>query len=326
MKGFPFKRSQLLTFGVKLMISMVLIGYFLWHIDLSRSFHALLNVRVGYLLLGLILYPLGQIIGAVKWQYLANALGIKMDLKPMIRLYFIGMFFNHFLTTGIGGDITRGLYLAPGAKHRRVAFLSVIAERGTGVLAMLLLASIVMLSPVGAVLPWYLRYGFPIGTVAVIAALWFLPLIVKDTRARLRNLINEDLIVLWKRPKIGFIALMYSVVFHCILVVIHICIARALSLNIASAYHFITESLASLASLLPSFSGIGVRDGAYLYLLKRAGIGYEHGLLFSFLWFTIIALSSSIGCILYLFRGLTPAKNPELTEQPEGGAYAERLG
>ncbi len=325
MKGLPFTRSRLVTFAFKLFISVGLISYFLWHLDLGKVLNALLHVKIGYLLLGLVLYPLGQLICVVKWRYLAKALGVHRDLKPMIRLYFIGMFFNHFLTTGIGGDITRGLYLSSG-ENRRVAFLSVIAERGTGVLAMLLLASTVMLSPVGAPIPLLIRFGFPIASVAVIAALWFLPLIVKDTRARLRSLIYEDLIILWKKPKIGLVALMYSVIFHCILVVIHVCIAHALSLDIRVAYHFITETLASLASLLPSFSGIGVRDGAYLYLLGRAGIDYEHGLLFSFLWFSIIAISSSIGCILYLFRGLAPAKTSGRTDSGEGGAYAERLG
>ena len=324
MKALPFKTSRLLTFALKLSISAALIAYFLWNIDLGKVLSALLKVKIGYLLFGLILYPLGQLICAIKWHYVAKALGIHRGLKPMIRLYFIGMFFNHFLSTGIGGDITRGLYLSPGAQSRRVAFLSVIAERGIGVLAMMLLASIAMLSPVGAPLPPLLRYGFPVASITFVAGLWFLPLIVKNTRSRLRSLIYKDLIILWKQPRIGLLALLYSITFHCILVVIHICIARALSLNISAAYHFITESLASLASLLPSFSGIGVRDGAYLYLLGRAGVQYEYGLLFSLLWFLIIALSSSIGCILYLFRGLTPAKSTGI--EAEGGAYAERLG
>jgi uncharacterized membrane protein YbhN (UPF0104 family) len=326
MKGFALTKSRLILFSAKFLFSAGLIAYFLWHIDLRITIHALLNVKIGYLFLGLILLPLGQLICAVKWYHLAKALGVHRDLKPMIRLYFIGIFFNHFLSTGIGGDITRGLYLSPGAAGRKTAFLSVIAEKGTGVLAMLLLASIVMISPVGAPLPPLLRFGFPLASILFIAGLWFLPLIVKNTRSRLRSLIYKDLIILWKQPKIGLLALMYSIAFHCILVVIHICIARALSLNISSAYHFITESLASLASLLPSFSGIGVRDGAYLYLLGRAGVAYEYGLLFSFLWFSIIALSSSIGCILYLFRGLAPAKGPGIADQAEGGAYAERLG
>lgn len=319
-----FGSSRLLIFIFKLLISAGLIAYFVWQIDLTRVVQALRHTRMLYLVIGFILYPLGQVICVVKWQYLAKALGIQRDLRPMIRLYFIGMFFNMFLPTSIGGDITRGLYLSPGSK--RVAFLSVIAERGTGVLAMMILASVVMLSTVGAPLPFWLRFGFPIASFVIIIALWFLPLLLKDTRARLRSLIYDDLIVLWEKPRVGFVALIYSVIFHCILVVIHICIARALSLNIPTAYHFITETLASLASLAPSFSGIGVRDGAYLYLLGRAGIEREYALLFSFLWFLIIATSSCIGCIMYLIRGLSPAEKSGIADQTNGGAYAERLG
>ncbi len=324
--GSVFGSSRLLAFILKLLISASLITYFVWQVDLTRVLHALRHTHVGYLVIGLVLYPLGQVISAVKWQYLARALGIHKDLRPMVRLYFIGMFFNMFLPTSIGGDITRGLYLSPGNTSRRVAFLSVIAERGTGVLAMIILASVVMLSPVGTPLPFLLRFGFPVASVAVILALWFLPLLLKDTRARLRSLIYEDLIVLWQKPRVGIVALIYSVLFHCILVVIHICIARAFSLNIRAAYHFITETLASLASLLPSFSGIGVRDGAYLYLLGRAGIEREYALLFSFLWFLTMAVSSCIGCIMYLIRGLSPAEKSGIADQANGGAYAERLG
>jgi len=321
-----FGSSRLLTFILKLLISAGLIAYFVWQIDLARVVVALRHTRILYLLIGLVLYPLGQVICAVKWQYLANALGIQKDLRPMIRLYFIGMFFNMFLPTSIGGDITRGLYLSPGSTSKRVAFLSVIAERGTGVLAMMILASVAMLSPVGDPLPYWLRFGFPVTSVVIILGLWFLPLLLKGTRARLRSLIYDDLIVLWQKPRVGFFALIYSVIFHCILVVIHICIARALSLNIRAAYHFITETLASLASLLPSFSGIGVRDGAYLYLLGRAGIEREYALLFSFLWFLIMAISSCIGCIMYLIRGLSPAGKSGVADEANGGAYAERLG
>jgi glycosyltransferase 2 family protein len=321
-----FGSSRLLTFILKLLISAGLIAYFVLQIDLARVVVALRHTRILYLLIGLVLYPLGQVICAVKWQYLANALGIQKDLRPMIRLYFIGMFFNMFLPTSIGGDITRGLYLSPGSTSKRVAFLSVIAERGTGVLAMMILASVAMLSPVGDPLPYWLRFGFPVASVVIILGLWFLPLLLKGTRARLRSLIYDDLIVLWQKPRVGFIALIYSVIFHCILVVIHICIARALSLNIRTAYHFITETLASLASLLPSFSGIGVRDGAYLYLLGRAGIEREYALLFSFIWFLIMAISSCIGCVMYLIRGLSPSGKSAIADEANGGAYAERLG
>lgn len=295
------------TFLLKFLISVGMISFFVWHIDFSTLYSAVHRTKVSYLLIGLILYPLGQVICAIKWQYLARALGIHKDLKPMVGLYFIGMFFNLFLPTSIGGDITRGLYLNPRSGNTRSSFLSVLVERGTGVLSMLILASIVMLSPYGAALPAILRYGFPVLSVMVFLFIWILPHVLRNTRTRVRRLVFQELIVFWQHPRIGIVALSYSVIFHSILVAIHVCIARALSLNIPVPYHFITVSLASLASLLPSFNGIGVRDGAYIYLLSLIGIDKAFGLFFSFLWFLIMAVSSFIGCIVYLMRGLSPS-------------------
>lgn len=300
------RSSRLPVFLLKLVVSAGLIAFFVWKTDFSILLTALHETRIGFLLVGLILYPLGQIICAIKWQYLARAMGIHRDLKPMVGLYFIGMFFNLFLPTSIGGDITRGLYLDPNSGKTRSSFLSVLVERGTGVIAMLILASLVMLSPYGAPLPPVLRYGFPALSLVCLLGIWIFPYLIRNTRTRVRQLLFDDLIIFWQQPKIGAVAVLYSALFYSILVAIHVCIAKALSLNIPVPYHFITVSLASLASLLPSFNGIGVRDGAYIYLLSIVGIQRAYALLFSFLWFLIMALSSFIGCIVYLMQGLAP--------------------
>ena len=294
------------VFLLKLLISAGLIAYFVSKIDWNVAVSAVHHTRVGYLVAGLILYPLGQVICAIKWRYLARALGIHRELKPMVGLYFIGMFFNLFLPTSIGGDITRGLYLDPNSGKMRSSFLSILVERGTGVIALLFLASLVMLSPYGATLPPLLRYGFPLLSAAGLLAIWMLPYAVRNTRTRIRDIVFQDLIIFWEQPKIGSIAVLYSAIFYSILVTIHYFIARALSLNIPLPYHVITVSLASLASLLPSFNGIGVRDAAYIYLLGQIGIDKAFGFLFSFNWFLIMAFSSFIGCVVYLIQGLTP--------------------
>src|SRR5262249_2916100 len=102
------KLSNWLSFFLKILVSAALITFFVWHVNLFHLLDAVGQTKVSYLLIGLVLYPIGQIICAIKWQYLARALGINKDLKPMVGLYFIGMFFNLFLPTSIGGDITRG--------------------------------------------------------------------------------------------------------------------------------------------------------------------------------------------------------------------------
>jgi glycosyltransferase 2 family protein len=217
------------------------------------------------------------------------------------------MFFNFVLPTSIGGDITRSLYLASDSSKTRISFLSVLVERGSGVVSHLVVASIVMLTPYGAVLPSIVRYGFPVLSLLTLIFFAVLPVILDKTRTRMREIIRHDLIVFWKIPRIGVVAVLYSMLFHLVLVLIHACIAKALSLSIPIPYHFVTVSLASLAALLPSFNGVGIRDAVYIYLLSFLGISPAEGLLFSMCWFMTMAVSGLIGCVVYLMRGLRPA-------------------
>jgi glycosyltransferase 2 family protein len=297
-------RTKFPFFLVQLAVSLVLFAFLVLQIDVRSFLDSLLKIKIGYLLIGLILFPLGQLVSVIKWRYLARPLGIHQDFKPMAGLYFIGAFFNFVLPTSIGGDITRSLYLSPDAGKTRISFLSVLVERGSGAVSHLILASIVLLTPFGALLPQWLRYGFPILSLLALIFCALLPVILSKTRTRLREIICHDLIVFWQKPRIGIVAVLYSMLFHTVLVMIHICVTQALSLSIPIPYHFITVSLASLAALLPSFNGIGTRDGVYVYLLSYLGISPAQGLLFSICWFITMAISGFIGCIVYLMRGL----------------------
>ena len=99
------------------------------------------------------------------------------------------------------------------------------------------------------------------------------------------------------------VAVLYSMLFHTVLVMVHICVTQALSLSIPLSYHFITVSLAILAALLPSFNGIGIRDAVYIYLLSFVAVSPAYGLLFSVCWFITMAASGFIGGIVYLMKG-----------------------
>ena len=222
----------------------------------------------------------------------------------MAGLYFIGAFFNFVLPTSIGGDITRSFYLVPDAGKTRISFLSVLVERGSGAVSHLILSSCVLLSPFGEPLPPLLRYGFPLLSLLALIFFAVLPFLVGKTRTRMREIVFRDLLIFWKKPAIGIVAVLYSMLFHTVLVMIHVCVTKALSLDIPIPYHFITVSLASLASLLPSFNGVGIRDAIYIYLLSFLGITPTEGLLFSICWFITMAFSGFIGAVVYLVRGL----------------------
>jgi uncharacterized membrane protein YbhN (UPF0104 family) len=298
------KKKSLL---IKVAISVGVIVVIAWKVDLSLLLEALKQTRISFLLLGFVLYPMAQIICALKWRYLAQALGIKGKLGPMVRLYFIGIFFNLFLPTSIGGDITRGMYLQSSSGKTSLSFLSVFVERATGVLAMLIISSILLISPVGSPLPPWLRYGFPVASLITIIVLWLLPKIIPARFSRIQKIVREDLIIFWKRPEIVGLAVLYSAIFDWMLIVIHILIGHAISIHVPPLYYFITMSLGSLIGILPSLNGIGVRDGSYIYLLGRVSIQKEEAFLFSILWFIVMVGSGVIGYLLYLIKGMQPA-------------------
>src|SRR5262245_56155378 len=137
-------------FILQLAVSFAAFAFLLTRLDFSQLFHALLKIKIGYIAIALVLFPLGHLISVVKCRYLARPLGIQKDLKPMVGLYFMGSFFNFIMPTSIGGDITRGLYLSPDSGKTRISFLSVLVERGSGVVSHLILASVVFLTSYGS--------------------------------------------------------------------------------------------------------------------------------------------------------------------------------
>jgi uncharacterized membrane protein YbhN (UPF0104 family) len=163
-----------------------------------------------------------------------------------------------------------------------------------------------MLSPHGGVLPEWLRYGFPIVSILGFTVFAFFPIVLQNTRTRLRRLVSDELSVLWHEPRVGFTALFYAMMSHTVLIAIHICIVRALSLDVPVVYLFIAMPLASLAAMVPSLNGVGVRDAAYIYLFTFVGIEPAAALAFSFLWLLITSASSLIGCLVYVSWRIAP--------------------
>lgn len=66
-------------------------------------------------------------------------------------------------------------------------------------------------------------------------------------------------------------------------------------------YYFIFVPLSALLSSLPiSFSGLGVREGSYVYFLKMVQVPHPQALSFGLLWLSILLASGLIGGMIYL--------------------------
>lgn len=301
-------------FLLKLLISVALFGYVLTRIEAAQLLALLASVHLGYLALCLAIYLVSQAISGWRWALLARPLGFHLPLSEYVSFYFIGMFFNLFAPSTVGGDVSRVFYLArhggpaQGSWGRAAAsaLVSVIADRAIGLAALVWLAAGALVAfseyPVPAPIH-YLTYAVAVGLVG---GWWLLPPLVRLVeKAGMRGgeTLRLSVEVYSNRQGIIVQTAAISLVIHLIQAVIQIFVGRALGIELAFSYSLILYPLVGLFAALPiSFNGIGLRENGYLFLLGLVGVTSEKAVAFGLLWFVMVMLDSLIGGVVFLLK------------------------
>ena len=315
---------------VRVLVSAGIIGYVLADVDLGDLGHALAHVRLALVLVALGLFLVSQVLSAYKWSWIGRALGFEASLVDYARFYFIGMFFNLFGPSTLGGDLVRALYLGAG-RRRRLAISSVVFDRASG------LALLVALGALGFLL--FPEYRFPrsliLSTVAVggllVAGWWAAPRLVRllpagrwtrELRREVEREVEVDLAPLWRdRRLLGGIAFV-SIVFHLTQVAAQYVLARAVGAQLPFSYCLIFHPVISVMTALPvSVNGVGVREGGYLYFLTRIDVDDSIAITLSLLSFGVTVLGGLLGGAVFLISGATlPALRAPASKQAGAAA------
>ena len=124
--------------GLKILVSAVLIGYVVSTVDIRRVLEISKNIDYSYIMIAILLLLLNYFFSALRWFYL-NLDG-KVSFIYMLKLYFIGTFFNNFLPTSIGGDGYKIYKLGQKLGSTTHAFTATFLERFIGMLSLILLS------------------------------------------------------------------------------------------------------------------------------------------------------------------------------------------
>ncbi len=109
-------------------------------IDLENVFR---TVDRGYLFAAFSVYGIGVLLAAWRWNLLLVHIGVRLGFPVVLRLAFIGLFFNLFVPGGIGGDLIKMVYLKRESGNRfPQAVLTVLLDRLLGLAGLLLVAVI----------------------------------------------------------------------------------------------------------------------------------------------------------------------------------------
>ena len=308
------KAKPVIFFLLKLLISAGLIGYFLSRIHIEQFLQTFAAAKFSFIALALGVYLVTQAISASRWATLARPLGIKTPFKDLIQYYLIGMFFNLFAPSTVGGDVTRVYYLVKDeeahAEGRSVttmhAAISVLMDRAIGMVVLVWLgAAGLLLFPNYAVpqavrtATFLLALGLLAGVLLTPALKRFLPEDGRPLAVKLRLALRSYRLH-WRAL---LAAALLSLTVHLIQAWMHTVMGRALGLEVPFSFCLIVYPLVGTFSAIPiTLNGLGLREGGYIFLLAVIGIGTEQAIAFGILLFLIVALDSLIGGLLFLFQ------------------------
>ena len=124
----------MLKLFLRISITVFLFYYLFFHIiDPANFFKVISESNVLYLLLALVTLIISVIITAFRWKLILDIKKLNISYRVLLKEYFIGHFFNNFLPTSIGGDISRVIGVSKHLKiDKGIIFSSVIIERIIG--------------------------------------------------------------------------------------------------------------------------------------------------------------------------------------------------
>ena len=309
------KTKPLLILLMKILVSAGLLAFFFTRIHFERFLETLAGTDFSYVAIGLIIYLATQLISALRWAILARPLGFDTRYKDFSLYYLIGMFFNLFAPSTVGGDVSRVYYLAKdGQKDRKKgwasstvpAAVSVFMDRAIG------MAALVWLGAAGLALFPY--YAVPSGIRSLTFALSLALIAMGSLLPVLRRILPDDghpivvklrLAMRAYRDHWGVIpqAILLSLVLHLVQAWIHFLMGKALQIDVPFSFCIILYPLVGTFAALPvSLNGIGLREGGYLFLLGLIGINPEKGIAFGLLLFLIVVVDSLVGGLLFLVK------------------------
>jgi glycosyltransferase 2 family protein len=294
---------------IRIVVSATLLAWLGWRMDWRQIGATLTHIRMGYWWAAVGLYLLTQGISSLRWQLLSRPLGFERPLSDYTRFYFIGMFFNLFLPTSVGGDVIRAYLLRTENTGKLNAFLSVLVDRGSGLLVLLCLGLAgIWASPVP--LPAHLRNAVFVVTAVAFAAMAGAAILSKVSKRleRVQRLM-DGLSVYARKPALLASTTGVSLLVQAANVAVVYLAGLALGLDVPPGYYVVAVPMVTLLTLVPiTLNGLGIREGGMIVFLAPVGVEAAQAVSLAWLWFMVFTAASLVGGLVYLLGDFSRPK------------------
>lgn len=304
-----------------LLLALALVGIILRSISLNEIRDALRVLDLGYLLLA---YSLNVIIVALlayRWWVLYGIDEARPSYRYLLKVSFVGVFFNNLLPGSFGGDIYRTLHMGQprnGEAQLSRSLAIIMLDRLTGLLGLVLIgATAVLLNDVidlpGHVGVWTFALLAVFGLAlylsmnrraydVVIRSFFWLPGRYHIHVERRIDHLRERIVVFSHRKDLVTIALIVSIGQRVVWLIGCYLVGVSLHLDVSPLLYFVALPIIEVIRMLPlTVQGIGIREGLYVLFFGAAGVSNSEATLLAVFIYALLSLNGLIGGAIYLW-------------------------
>ena len=311
-------RKDWLVFAIKFLLSASLLTYVIVHADLWKVRDAMIDAKLGLLLLAFGLNFTGMFFTAYRWRGLLAAQGVNIPLRLLYQSVIVAGFFRQFLPSTIGGDAIRMIDSVRWGTAASVAATALVVDRLTGLVVLIFFAmgALAFSGPIVTNVSAMLVLVFA-ASAAVLGCVWliFSPSAgvvrlgkalsdrLPSKVAGLANKIAEATRAYRGNHKALIRALVISLLLQINLVTFYFLIALALGFRIDYHVFYFIVPIAVFTMMLPiSINGIGLREAIWNLLLGAFGITSAAALAFAWLEYGLFLLAGLVGGVISAIR------------------------
>jgi uncharacterized protein (TIRG00374 family) len=299
----------------KVCISAFLIIYILQTADRAELIQTIKSADIYLLIIAFSVNGIGMIPRIYKWQIILAVQEIHVPFKTLLTFSFTSGFFNIFLPTAYGGDIIRIYDVSKFSNKKLESITSILVDRGSGALALFLIAAFALLF--GYDLIQDIR--IVLFTIGILLLILISIIIIFNEKIKKINIITKIITFVdrkdvlknmydtfhiyryHKRKSIEILAL--SLLAQLIAILYYPIIAYSFGLDVPLVYFLIVIPIILVILMLPiSISGIGVREGAFIFFFKKVGVLPHEAVSIALVAFGLYLIWSLIGGVVYAMR------------------------
>ncbi|MCK4994903.1 MAG: flippase-like domain-containing protein [Candidatus Omnitrophica bacterium] len=313
------KNKALLYLRILVSIVLLLVLGFFMRGRFDELLNTIRSVNIRLFLLALTVSSCILVIHAYRLKLLFEVQKIYFSGIEAVKLSFLGMFFNNFMPSTIGGDMVKLYYAKKRAKNLVEPFSAIVMDRMLGLTALTMLGAtallfkseliknntvkLIILSFFLIIIGFFILLFFKGMTFKIVGLLKrlkltkFEHLIIKMSDTIFRFSKSSKVLTAFSLALSGQIMIIF-----CVYV-----LSRSLSLNLPISTFYVLIPVIQIVSVFPSINGLGVREGAFVYFFKDL-LTPEYAMALSILYLGLMIPVSLVGGFIYMFYGKIDTK------------------